>query len=424
LTDNEFRFKVIRDSIYGYIWLSKAELDVINTYAFRRLHRIVQLAFSYLVYPTAMHTRLEHALGSMHMAGRMCDQLGLDVEDKRLARMSALLHDIGHGPFSHTFENVMEAVNPGKAHIHEHIGRMMIRDDPEIAECLGEARHDVAAILEGKYKIGRRNPLVSSIVSSNLDADKLDYFARDSYNLGVKYGVVDTERILHVLRCDEDRMHLGVHPKGIPALDSYRLARYMIGSQIYTHHVRLAADRMFLCAVDAAFDEGVLDRRDFDVDSGRFLEFYRGLDDSAFFHKIMWHEKSRESREILDSIRRRKLLKVCYRGSAVNTAADFRDSQILDTPAVLSSAAADIRGRLGLRNHELVVHESDLPIRLFRNDDFLVCDDQGKTRLIGDSSPVKVASSALSYYVFGLAGRRGEITRELAKRGIVTEFPA
>jgi len=117
LAHNEFRFKVIRDSIYGYIWLSKAELDVVNTCVFRRLHRIVQLAFSYLVCPTAMHTRLEHALGSMRMAGRVCDLLGLGGEGKRLARMAALLHDIWHGPFSHTFENVMEAVNPGKTRL-------------------------------------------------------------------------------------------------------------------------------------------------------------------------------------------------------------------------------------------------------------------------------------------------------------------
>lgn len=420
MTDNEFKHKVIRDSVHGYISLSKTELDIVDTYFFQRLHRVNQLAFSYLVYPTAMHTRLEHALGSMHLAGRMCDQLGIVGEDKRLARLSALLHDIGHGPFSHTFESVMESVNPGKAHIHEHIGRMIIRDDPEIADCLGDARNDIVAILEGKYKIGRQRPLVSSIVSSNLDADKLDYFARDSYNLGVKYGVVDTERILHVLRHGEDRTLLGVHPKGVPVLDSYRLARYMIGKQIYTHHVRLAADQMFLCAVDAAFNEGVLDKRDFDVDSDSFLEIYKSLDDASFVHKIMSDKRSRESSEILDAIRRRKLLKTCYHGSAVNTATDFRDRQILDTPAVLRSAAADIRDSIGLRDHELVVHESDLPIRLFRNDDFLVCDDQGNTRLVGDLSPVQVASSALSYYVFGLADRRDEITRELAKRGIVT----
>jgi len=424
LTSNEFKSKVLRDPIYGYVGVSETELNIINTAPFQRLQGIRQLSFSDLAYHTAKHTRQEHSIGTMHMAGRMCDQLELDVESKRLARLAALLHDIGHGPFSHTFEKILEELNPGKAHIHEFVGRKMIREDGEISDCLGDTRHTIAAILEGPGKLNKQYSLISSIVSGNLDADKLDYFARDSYNLGVKYGVVDTERILHVLRHDEDKMHLGVHPKGIPALDSYRLARYMIGKQIYAHRVRLAADQMFYCAVDAAFGEKVLERQDFDVESGSFLEFYKGLDDSSFVHKIMGHENSSLSREILDNIKRRRLLKTCYQSSVVNTAADSRGRQVLDPAKVLSKAATEIRERLGLRSHEVVMHESDLEIRLFKNDAFLVFDDQGKPREIGDYSPLQTSTSVLSYYVFGIASRREEITQMLKDKGIKTDLMA
>jgi len=424
LASSGFRHKVFRDSVHGHVGVSETEHDIINTAAFRRLDGIRQLSFSDLVYHSATHTRLEHSIGTMHMTGRMCDQLELDEESKRLARLAALLHDIGHGPFSHTFEKVLEGLNPGKAHIHEYVGRKMIENDGEISDCLGDARRKVAAILEGSDSLNRQYSLVSSIVSGNLDADKLDYFARDSHNLGVKYGIVDTERILHVLRHDEHKMHLGVHPKGIPVLDSYRLARYMIGKQVYTHRVRLAADQMFYCAVDAAFDEGVLDRRDFDVESRSFLEFYKGLDDSAFVHKIMWNKKSRLSRNILSDIRRRRLLKTCYEESVVNTAADPRERQVLDTAAVLRNATAEIRNRLGLRGHEAVMLESDLEIRLFKNDDFLVFDDRGKPHEIGAHSPLQTSVSVLSYYVFGRADRREEIRRMLDGMGIRASLTA
>ncbi len=264
--------------------------------------------------------------------------------------------------------------NPNEQ-MHERIGRMFIMEDPEISEYLGDEKRDVAAILGMSGKTDVRYALISDIVSSNMDADKLDYFARDSYNLGVKYGVVDTERILHVLRKDKTGMRVGIHPKGVPVMDSYRLARYMIGKQIYTHRVRLTADQMFLRAVRAAFDEGVLEKRDFDVDSGGFLEFYKGLNDSSFVHKIMWHENSSLSREILSNIGRRRLLKTCYQGSTVETGSG--GSQVLDTNKILLNAARQIRGRLGLREHELIAHESDLQLRLFHRRDFQVIDDRG-----------------------------------------------
>lgn len=426
MTDSsEYKFKAIRDTIYGHIWVSRTEYFIINTPAFRRLHRIMQLSHSYLVYPTATHTRYEHALGAMHMVSMMCDHLGVDGDLKRLARLAALLHDIGHGPFSHTFEEVLEDAKIEIPHkhgeqMHEAIGKIIIRDDPDISKCLGDERHVIISILDKSDDIDGRYALIADIVSGNLDADKLDYFARDSYNLGVKYGVVDTERILHVLRKDKSGTRVGIHPKGVPVMESYRIARYMIGRQIYSHRVRVVADQMFIRATRAAFDEGALDRRNFDTESGKFLEFYKSLDDASFVHKIMWHKDSDLSKKILRCINERRLLKACYEGYTVNASSEHGEPLPLDTSQILRSAAEEIRSKLGLREHELFAHESDLELRLFSRRDFLVIDDQGNVHDMLTLSPIHAHPSVFTYYVFGRADKREEITRMLAERKIKT----
>lgn len=428
MTDSsEYKFKAIRDSIYGYIWVSRTEYNIINTPAFRRLHRIMQLSHSYLVYPTATHTRYEHALGAMHMVSMMCDHLGVDGDLKRLARLAALLHDIGHGPFSHTFEEMLEGAEvkiPHKdgEHIHEVIGKKIIMDDHDIIECLKDERHVIVSILDKSDDMDERYTLIADIVSGNLDADKLDYFARDSYNLGVKYGVVDTERILHVLRKDKNGTRVGIHPKGVPVMESYRMARYLIGRQIYTHRARVAADQMFIRAAHAAFDEGVLDRDDFDSGSNGFVEFYNSLDDASFVHKIMWHDDSELSSEIFDCINKRRLLKACYEGYTVNASSERGETIPLDTKEILLNAASEIRGKLELDEHELFAHESDLQLRLFNRRDFLVIDDQGNVHDMLTLSPIHARPAVFTYYVFGKADKREEITQMLRDKGIKTEL--
>ena len=111
----DFRFKSIRDPLYGYIWISKTEYDLIDTTALRRLLNIKQLSHTFLAYPSAMHTRFEHSLGVMHLANKMARRLGLKDDRKvEIIRLAALLHDIGHGPFSHLFEEVLCRVNDGR----------------------------------------------------------------------------------------------------------------------------------------------------------------------------------------------------------------------------------------------------------------------------------------------------------------------
>jgi len=181
LPDHEKAVAHIRDPLYGLIALHETEYLLINTEAFLRLHRIKQLSHTHLVYPSALHTRYGHSLGAMHVAGMICARLGLDDEQTRLVRIAALLHDIGHGPFSHLFENVLRPLNSVDGSVHEHITRKMVLEDPDIREILGKDRAIIAELLNENKRLVRKDlRLMSDIVSSNLDADKLDYLSRDS----------------------------------------------------------------------------------------------------------------------------------------------------------------------------------------------------------------------------------------------------
>lgn len=116
---------VIRDPLYGFVEVTEKERSLLNTRILHRLSRIKQLGHSYLVYPSAVHTRLEHSLGTLHVASRICDRLKLDDSSKEVVRIAALLHDVGHGPFSHIFEDVMRRIN-GDKFSHENLTQLLI----------------------------------------------------------------------------------------------------------------------------------------------------------------------------------------------------------------------------------------------------------------------------------------------------------
>ena len=269
----------IRDPLYGFVDLDDDEMRVIDTLVYQRLRIIKQLSHAYLVYPTAVHSRFEHALGATHIAGRMCDALRIGGDDRANVRLAVLLHDIGHGPMSHLFERIIERINPGVHDIHEFISRAIISTDPEIDRVLGDRKYAVLRILEGKDGNGDRNlPLLADIAAGKLDADKLDYLRRDSFHAGVAYGMFDLERILRTIRTTEGSVrHIAVAEKGVDAIENYRLARYLMHAQVYEHHARLAADRMFVHALDSAIhDEGVMD-------ASRLRISNRGYDANAEF---------------------------------------------------------------------------------------------------------------------------------------------
>lgn len=185
--------KFVRDPIYGFIGLTNSEIKLLNSPFLQRLRRIKQLGNTHLVYPTACHSRFEHSLGVLHIANRMAQKLGLGEEQIKIIRYMAILHDIGHGPLSHNFEDILKKIN-GEKVSHEDITKKIIANDEFIGQVLGDNKEKVLDLFD------EENETVSKeIISSNIDADKLDYLRRDSYHIGVTYGVFDLERILHTI---------------------------------------------------------------------------------------------------------------------------------------------------------------------------------------------------------------------------------
>ncbi len=244
------KIKYIRDSLYGNIKIDGIFLELIEMPELQRLHGIKQLGFTYLVYPGANHTRLEHSLGVCYMAKKICRALGIE---ETIVGVAALLHDIGHGPFSHTLEYLMH-LRTGKDHVQitkEIInGERLLEDceyDVTIKEILlnnGISPHEVIDVLEGKKKY------LSEIIHGSLDADQIDYLMRDAYYTGVAYGVIDSERIIQTMKIFNDGIVF--ERKGVSALESMLVARALMYSSVYLHKTVRIAELMLIRAVEKA----------------------------------------------------------------------------------------------------------------------------------------------------------------------------
>ena len=226
--------KVMRDHIHGYIHVHyKVIWDCINAREFQRLRRIHQLGGDFQVYHTAEHTRFSHSLGVYEIVRRMVEEIeelsrSLSEYEKCAAMLAGLLHDLGHGPFSHAFEAVSDCH-------HEQFTQRILLEDSEIHRILSAADvrlpQDVADIIGYRYK----NDLLNQLVSGQLDADRMDYLLRDAYFTGTSYGTFDMERILRTIRIQD--AHLAVKESGIHSVEDYIMARYHMYWQVYLHPV-------------------------------------------------------------------------------------------------------------------------------------------------------------------------------------------
>jgi hypothetical protein len=253
-------FEVVRDPLWNNIGIDAQALSVLDTPPFQRLRYIRQLGHAYLVYPGATHTRFEHALGTYHLARRALAMLqerdaltGLAPDEPLLIRLAALLHDVGHYPFSHALE---EAGLPG----HETLARERLAQD-DLARALdatglADAAGRIAALIAG----GGTSPL-RGLISGALDLDKIEYLTRDARMCGVPYGTVDVDRLLHSLVLVDwgGAPVIGLHEKGVSALESLLFAKYQMYRNVYWHHAVRSATAMFKRAVREALVAGELD---------------------------------------------------------------------------------------------------------------------------------------------------------------------
>lgn len=290
----------IKDPIHGYVKISLLERSIIDTRPVQRLKRIRQLAGSEFVYPAANHTRFEHVIGAMHVAGELAEALprGLLRSQREQLRLAALLHDIGHGPFSHVFEPLL-AKNLGKR--HEDFVPWLV-NETEIAERLEKGGFDPQTI--GKLAIGKLSnkskPYLDQVISSGIDVDKLDYVVRDSFHTGAGYGSIDIRRLLYAMDVIDNR--LAVNGKSVASLESFLLARFESFRTIYFHKASRAVQIMMVRALEEAKDE----LRLLNIDQP---EDYLKLDDYKVWTAL---KESKKSKKIIQALEARKLLKCAY----------------------------------------------------------------------------------------------------------------
>ena len=216
--------KIIRDSIHGDIKIEGLFVDLLNSPELQRLYNIKQLGLAHLVFPGAHHTRLEHSLGVYNMATKISELLNLKENERRIITCAALLHDIGHGPFSHTLESILrnilnvdhvdltEKMILGEYDIIDTEEKRLIKSPSvhEIIEKYKINKQDIIDIIRGNVQ---KNHYLSQLLNSAIDVDQLDYLIRDAYYTGVAYGLIDVERFFQTLIIKNNQ--LAVIRKGV-----------------------------------------------------------------------------------------------------------------------------------------------------------------------------------------------------------------
>ena len=256
------RFEILRDPVWNNIRVDELTLTLVDTEVFQRLRYVRQLGWTYLVYPGATHSRFEHALGTHHLSRRtlalLCeaeDSTSIGEVDQAIVRSAALLHDVGHYPFSHALEEI------GALH-HEDVARPLITEG-SVASILSAQLGKDAPLKVLDLIRGRSDSPLQGLISGSLDLDKIEYLKRDAFMCGVPYGEIDVDRLTNSLVLVDDpetgRRSLGVQEKALSALESLLFAKYQMYRNVYWHHAVRSATAMYKRLVEDAVRTDVVD---------------------------------------------------------------------------------------------------------------------------------------------------------------------
>ena len=256
------RFEILRDPVWNNIRVDELTLSLLDTDVVQRLRYVRQLGWTFLVYPGATHTRFEHALGTHHLSRRTLSLLSeagqptsIGENEQAIVRSAALLHDVGHYPFSHALEEI------GALH-HEDVARPLITEG-RVAALLTESLGAEAPAMVFALISGRSASRLQGLISGSLDLDKIEYLKRDAFMCGVPYGEIDVDRLTNslVLVDDPDTglPSVGVREKALSALESLLFAKYQMYRNVYWHHAVRSATAMYKRLVEDAIHAGVLD---------------------------------------------------------------------------------------------------------------------------------------------------------------------
>ena len=347
----------IRDPLWNTIVVDAVARRLIDTPVFQRLRYVRQLGLAHLVYPGATHTRFEHALGAYHLARRtlgvLDDRRELDAippDERGVVIAAALLHDVGHHPFSHALEEI------GAQH-HEVAARPLITQGPIADELRASIAPDAPERVYALIRGQSASPL-QGLISGSLDLDKIEYLKRDAFMCGVPYGEIDVDRLINALTVvhDAGRVTIGVLDKGLSALESLLFAKYQMYRNVYWHHAVRSATAMYKRLVDDAIRDGALD------DSA-----LSSLTDEGLLHVL----DTASNAPLLDALRTRRLYKRAFECAAGDLPDGAGDWIAVELDRVRATEDALAR-RLGLASGEVLLDFPekpqmlglDLPVRL------------------------------------------------------------
>jgi HD superfamily phosphohydrolase len=339
--------EIFRDPLWNNIRVDAIALRLIDTPAFQRLRYVRQLGLAYLVYPGASHSRFEHALGAYHLARRTLGLFsdreltkGVDADECRIARYAALLHDLGHYPFSHALEEI------GALH-HEEVARPLITGGA-IAGILrdelgAEAPERIMELIRGRSA----SPL-QGLISGSLDLDKIEYLKRDAFMCGVNYGDIDADRLLDSLTLVEDpdtgMPRVGISEKGLSALESLLFAKYQMYRNVYWHHAVRSATAMYKRLVETALSAGSLN-------AGTLASFT----DEGLLHELA----ARSPSPLLAAMRERRLYKRAFECPAAELPPGIGE-WIADDRALVVQVEDQLAAELGLQRGDVLL---DYPMK-------------------------------------------------------------
>lgn len=331
--------KIIKDPVHGYVEVEDFALALLDSPALQRLRYVRQLGFSYLVYPGANHTRFEHSLGTMFLADVACRRFGFSDDDRTLVTAAALLHDIGHGPFSHASEPLMETF---LERTHDDIVPLVETHAGGILRDAGVDPAELCAVVKGEHPL-------SGIIHGDLDVDRMDYLLRDAYYTGAPYGTVDAQRLIRYLVRTDSGMVLDEN--GVNAAESLLIARTLMRPSVYYHHVSRIGESMFQLAV-----LGHLSGKG----SDEALQLLH-MDDATCLHTLRTSDNA-VSRDLAERIYGRRLYKrSLYVGSdQVNIAAYQEGLPLLK----IRESAERIADAAGILPHQVLLDIPSIPSEL------------------------------------------------------------
>ncbi|RLI40564.1 hypothetical protein DRO59_08995 [Candidatus Bathyarchaeota archaeon] len=339
----------IKDPVHGYVYITEVEKEIIDSYPVQRLRRLRQLAGAEYVYPGANHTRFEHSVGVMYLAGKVTENPNisrlLDNEEVELLRLAALLHDVGHGPFSHIFEHLL-VKELGKT--HEDMTVWIVQNS-ELKDLLNKIGYDPEVV--GKLAVGvlhkSGKSFLDQIITSSIDVDKLDFVVRDTYHTGAEYGYIDVFRLIHTL--DVLGEDLAVDLGALSALESFLIARMESFKSIYFHRVGRAAQIMLATAMEKA-------NEDLGLTSFKTPEEYLAMDDYTVWSMLKNCEKSRG---VIENLERRRMLKCAYERTFYEK--DTMVSNIFSREAYRKQLQADIAKEADVPTEAVIIDVPTVP---------------------------------------------------------------